>query len=542
MDEFHLGHPAEDAYTSLCKDRQSVIDMGRAMAELTIPSVLPPDGYKVGDDIPGNNQSMNAVAVNTLASELMFMAFPPGQPIFRPKINEAKLQKEIDQDPELYARTQLALSRLEIAHREKLATTGIATAYVGYLKLMLVAGNALWKQVKLDSPTYHPPTKYVVSRATDGHPMVTILEEVVRVSTLDEDVQDQVYANEPELKEDRETPEWLRECTIYSVCKLKVRNNERTWLYWQEHKGEVIEGTEVETDYDDAPMWPGWMIPVFGQNWGRSYCEEYRGDLYTIEAAASGINDLGAVAAWSLIFTKPGGRTSLRQVQKARNLDILSGSAEDVTVFRSEKNADANFMLQHFEQAARRIGTAFLVQSAVMRQGERVTKEEVQRVGRQLDRAMGGLYTGIAQGSQRRIITRAIRLHEEESKYLPSMPRDTVTIDVITGLDAMGADNDATNLMEVGMGVNQVFGPGAAARSLNQSDFTMRLSAYKGVKPDGLVRDAKEVKAEEDQQQQKMMGADMLKQAAGPTAGALAQGMMAQQLQQNQQQPPAEGP
>lgn len=517
--------------------------MGRKMAELTIPSVFPPDGYKSGDDLPGNNQSMGATALNTLASELMFMAFPPGQPIFRPKLNEAKLQKEIDQDPQLYARTQMALSRLEIAHREKLATTPIATAYVGYLKLKLVCGNALWRHLRLNSPTFHSPEHYVVSRSTDGEPLVTILKETVRVSTLDADIQDQVYRNEPELRENDKTPEWLREATIYSVCKLKVGHNsgDRSWVYWQEHKGEMIPDSEVETDYDDCPMWPGWMIPVYGQSWGRSYCEEYRGDLFILEAAASGINDLAAIMAWSLIFTKPGGRTSLRQVQKARNLDILSGSAEDVTVFRSEKNADANFMLQHFEAAARRVGTAFLVQSSVMRSAERVTKEEVQRVGRQLDRAMGGLYTGIAQGSQRRIITRAVRLHEEEADYLPQMPKDVVTIDVITGLDAMGADSDATNLMEVGMAANQVFGPDTARTYMFPTDFITRFSAYKGVKPDGLVRSEEDVKKEADSQQQRAMGADMLKQAAGPTAGALTQGAMAMQ---QAQQPPAttEGP
>lgn len=529
--KFSLGEPAEDAYSALLTGRESVCDMGRKMAELTIPSVFPPEGYKPGDDLPGNNQSMGAHAVATLASKLMFMAFPPGQPIMRLKIMVAKMQEEISRDPELYARTVLALSQLEVAHRERLQTTALASAYVGYLRLLLVAGNALWKHIRLESPTFHRPDSYVVSRASDGHPLVTIHKEVIRVSTLSPEDREFVYQNEPELQEG-DDPEWKREATIYSVCKLHIGHNsgERTWLYWQEHKGQMLPDSEVETDYDDCPMWPGWMVPVYGENWGRSYCEEYRGDLYTLESNASALNDLTALAAWALIFSKPGSRTSLRQLKAARNLDVLSGSAEDVTVFRSEKGADGNFVLQNFDRAARRVGAAFLVQQAVMRDGERVTKEEVQRVGRELDQAMGGLYTELAQGSQRRVITRAVRLNEEASPYLPPIPADKVSIDVITGMDAMGASNDANELNEFGMGINAVFGPGAAGQVLDMSDYSTRMASYRGIKPDGLVKSAEQITATRDQAMQQSMGADILSKAAGPAAGALA-GAMSQQMQ-----------
>lgn len=533
--KYTLGEPAEDAYEALSSYRQQVIDMGRLMAELTIPSVFPPDGYRAGDDLPGNNQSVNAHAVNTLASELMFMAFPPGQPIMKLEPIETKLQAQIDKEPELYSRTQLALSRLEIAHRKRFQATPLATAYVGYMKLLLVGGNGLWKHIKLNSPTYHRPDCYVVSRSRDGHPLVTIHKERVRVATLEEDVQDLIYEETPDLLK---TPEWEREADLYSVCKFVAEGEDGYWLYWQEHKGRYIEGSGVETDYMDCPMWPGWLIPVFGDNWGRSYCEEYRGDLFTLEAHGSALNDLSALAAWALVFAKPGTRTSLRQVQKARNLEVIPGSAEDLSVFRSEKTGDGAFVVQNFEQAARRIGAAFLVQSAVMRNGERVTKEEVQRVGRQLDRAMGGLYTEIAQGHQRRVIHRAVRLHEEANKDLPKIPEGVVEIGVITGIDAMGNANEGTELTEFGMTLNQVYGPGSAGKITRMSDFANRLAATKGIKPDGLVIPQEDLEAGMEQDRQRAMQASMMEKAAGPAAGALAGAMMDQSAQP---QPAQEG-
>lgn len=529
-DKYTLHDTAEEVYGALQTNREAVIEAGRRMADLTIPSVFPPDGYIAGDNLPGNNQSMGAFAVNALASELMFMAFPPGQPIMKLELQVAKLQAEINQDPELYARTVLALSQLELAHRKKFSTLPLASAYLGYIRLLLVGGNALWRHITLESPTFHPPTSYVCSRTSEGHPVVSVLKQAVRVATMDPEDQSQIYRNQPELR-DSPVKSWLHEADIYSVCRLKnYGNGDRSWCYWQEHKGELLKGTEVETDYDDCPLWPGWMIPVYGQNWGTSYCEQYRGDLFKLETLGSALNDLSALAAWALIFSKPGSRTNVRQLQNARNLDVLSGSSEDVSVFRSEKNADASFVLQDFEQAAKRVGAAFLVQSAVMRDGERVTKEEVQRTGRQLDRAMGGLYTEIAQGSQRRIITRAVRLHEEDAPHLPAIPANTVSLDVITGMDAMGATNDATELAEFGLALNQIFGPQAAAENLNVNDFATRMASYKGIKPDGLVKRPEDIAAERQQQQQQALGADVMSKAAGPAAGALA-GALASQVQ-----------
>lgn len=520
-DLYTLGEPAEDVYASLTTDREQTIDMARKMAELTIPSVFPPEAYKTGDDLPGNNQSVGAHAVNTLASKLYFMAFPPGQPIMKLKPVVTKLQPEIDKDPALYGKVLLALSQLEVQHRERFQSTPMATAYVGYMKLLLVAGNGLWKHIKLNSPTYHRHTDYVVSRARDGHPLLCIHKERVRVSTLPADVQAMIYEEDEELMKESE---WLREADIYSVCELVTEGDdaEQGWRYWQEYKGRYIEGTGFETDYNDCPMWPGWLIPVYGSNWGRSYCEEYRGDLFTLEAHGSSINDIAALASWVLTFVKPGTRTSIRQVQKAENLSVLSGSAEDLSTFRSEKGADAQIVSGNFEQAARRIGAAFLVNSSVMRDGERVTREEVVRVGRELDQAMGGLYTEIAQGHQRRVLYRAVRLHEDENKDLPPIPDGVVELGVITGLDAISSTTEESNLTEWAANITGTFGPAGAAEIINPSEYASRLAAAKSVKPDGLVVSQDDIDAKRQQQMQQQMGASMIDKATGPMAGALA--------------------
>ena len=542
-DKYSLGSPAKDVYAILGgMNRQQVVDRGRELAEITIPSVLPPLGYRTGDWLPGTNQSVGARAVNNLSSKLMFMAFPPGQPMMRLVPIETKLQKDITADPTLYGQVELALSRVELAHRQRAATIQLATAWVGYVKLLLVAGNALWKHVTLNCPTFHPLTQWVCSRDMKGHPIVTIHEEIVRVSTLPKDVQAQLLLENEDLKDQEE---WTREATIYSICKYVRKEGGEGyeaghWEYWEEtEKGQVIKGSSVETDYDAPPMFPGWCIPVYGQNYGRSYVEEYRGDMFILENSYSSLNDGAAMASLSLMFVKPGGRTSLRQVQNAKNLTMLSGSAEDITTFRAEKGADLNFVLSLAEKAEQRIGQAFLVNASVMRQGERVTAEEVERTGQDLDQAMGGLYTELAQSHQRIMVTRFIRLHEESDDTLPELPPDLVRIEVITGVDAMGRSKDEQNLLEFGKGINATFPPNSqSSQILDPNDFATRLASAKGIKPDGLVQSAQQVAAKKQNEQQQAQQSQMMSKAAGPIAGPMAKAMASHMDAANQQQPP----
>ena len=530
---FGKDYTAADAYLDLSTKRQAVLDMGRLMAELTIPSVFPPQGYNTGDPLPGNNQSLGSMLVNNLASALMFMAFPPGQPIMRFEPVEYKLQEQIDAEPELWGHILMALSRLELSHRKRFQATPLSSAYVGYLKVLLIAGNCLWKHLKLSEPTYHLPDKYVVKRAASGLPLACIHEEELSFVSLDADHQAQIeqlvdekYGGSENGSNTRKP--WDRTVKVHYCMKIKMgasSGDKPTWLYWEECLGEVLDGTEFESDFETPPMWPGWLIPVYGQDWGRGYCEEYRGDLYTLESMASAINDGAAMAALSLMFVKPG-QTSLKQVREARNLSILSGNADDVTAFKSDKSADMNFVLSREETVAKRLGSAFLMNSSIQRNGERVTAEEWKRMGQELDKAMGGLYTSTAQGNQRVIIMRAIRLHEEEAKHLPAIPTDLVNVEVITGIDALGQTTEAEQLEEFAHAGLQAF-PKAWEENVDANNYLTRWAAAKGLKPDGLLKKSEQVQQERQVQQQQAMQQELISKGAGPAVKGMAD-MMAQ--------------
>jgi hypothetical protein len=323
--------------------------------------------------------------------------------------------------------------------------------------------------------------------------------------------------------------DWERETNIYSVCRLCRKSDAPdhsglSWQYWEEtEKGQLVPGSDIETDFDDCPMWPGWLIPAYGEHWGHSYCEKYKGDLYLVEATHSALNDGTALAAWALTFVKPGGRTSINEVRKAPNLSTLPGSAEDVTTYVSGKSGDMGWTASHVQRAEQRLGVAFLLMSAARREGERVTAEEVQRVAQELDQAMGGLYTQVAQGSQWRMVNRFIRLHEDTHKDIPTLPPGIVDVEVVTGVDALGRSVETQALKDYGTTLSELF-PQQVQQVIDAHDFATRLASGLGIKPDGLVPDPAQVQQEEQAKMSQATLMQMATKAAGPIGGSLAKG------------------
>lgn len=522
---------ARDVYGRLVKssNRDQVCARARELAELTCHEVFPPESYKVGDDLPGNNQSLNSYLLCNLSSIIMFLAFPPGQPIMRVEAIDYEVQQQINDEPELWAKMLVALSMWEQAHRKRFQATVMATVYEEYIKLLLLSGNAMWKHLKLDHPTYHRPDCYVVKRQRDGQALIVIHEEKCSMMALDEDVQQAIEAEEADKQAGSDKDEWDREVIIYSCQKLVTsEDGEKSWLYWQEtEKGTFIPDSEVETDINTPPMWAGQLIPIPGSDWGRGYAERYRGDLFANEAQSASINDIAAFMAWVIAFVKPGSASNIKQVREAPNLSVLPGHGDDVTVMTTQKSADLNGLSAVNENVARRLSRAFLAQSSVQRTGERVTAEEIVRLGNELDKAMGGVYTGIAQTNQRPIFLRAIALNEEENPKLPPLPKQ-LAVQVITGSDAMGARTEAQTLREFIAAVNEAE-PAAKTGLINPMDFTRRLAAAMGIKLDGLVPTDEQFAQGQQQQQQTTAAQTILDKGTTPAVKGIADAAMQQQ-------------
>lgn len=544
---------AEELYDSRSKFRQLVINTARQMASITIPSVYPPLGFIPGSNIDESNQSIGAMCVNTLASKLMFMALPPDRPVLRFEPIEHKLGAEIKSNPKLWTQIQIALNALEQEHRSRFETTNMRSAYVGATKLFLIAGNILWEHLKLDFPVYHRMDNYIVVRNNQGEQLLVILKRCVELLTLSKHLKGQIYSIKPELRPkaggaaSSAAQKYDETVDIYAVCKRRTdAKGEHYWEYWEEFEGNLLDGTEYEADYEDVPLYAAWMIPTYGEDWGRSYCEEYRGDLFRADALSKAINDGAALASLILLFLKAGARTSPKQIRKAENMSLLTGQADDLSAFHLEKTADFSFVSKEIEETVRRLGRAFLLVSSVQRQAERVTAEEWKEMAEEIDQATGGMYSELAQTFQRHVIRRAVALHNAEDKQLPKLPKGIFRVAVITGIEAMGRTIEGQNLMRATQGIEQLYGPEVLAKYTDPLEFIRRVYVSENVKQDGLVLDPETVAKNMADQQRMLAQRTLLEKGTAPAVAAMgkaapALGQAVNAEQNDPSQPPPGG-
>lgn len=510
--------PANDVYEELSLGRAQVVEKARELSKISIPTVMPPEGYRPGDNLPPPNQSINARLVSVLASRIMLTALPPGFPMLKYNIIEHKIQEAINQDPQLYSDTLLALSRREKANRDRLESTGIRSAYVEAGEGLIVAGNILWRHLDIDHPSVHKMNTYVVRRSQGGEQLDIVLKLGVSLRELKPSqamfIRNLMHAHPESYKPDDMNHD---QQTVYACQKLWWRDDKtKVWLYWEEFEGEVIPDTAVMVDYDSPIMYAAWMKPVYGANWGISYCEIYEGDMWAVENSWADLHDMADAAAITWIFVKPGGVTSKKVLDKAENVRTMYGDANDITVFRLEKANDAAMVQGIADAAEKRLGQAFLMVSSVQRSGERVTAEEWQQMTAELDMAMGGLYAIFAQGLGKNIVSRFIALQEDEDPSLKPLPKGIIRLGVITGMDAMSINEDEANLENaIGVLIKMAGNdPAVLAQYMEFSELVRRVLAGNTVKPDGLVKGDQQRASEASQAtgqatQQQVMGAVM---------------------------------
>lgn len=534
-DKYSFGRPARDLYERLSRSRDGVLQKARELAEISIPTLFPPDGYEPGDRLPPPNQSINSRCLNSLASKLMLTAAPPGKPILKFNILEHRMQDDIDANPELYAMVDQGLQRREEAHRKRLEATNIRSALTLAFKQLLGGGNILWQHEDINQPVVHMMDKYVVKRTKNGFARDIILKETVEFMDLEGSDRQFVRLVQKQNGTEPKTKDPYDETVdIYTCQRWDIDTH--AWYYWQEYEGQMLPDSEVEIDGDDAPiLYAAWLIPRFGHNWGGSYSEEYEGDMYIVENHQGSLNDGAEFAALLYLFLRPGAPTSKKTIEEARNGKVLTGVNTDLTAFSLEKARDFAFVDSNLEKAIARLAAAWLMMTSIQRDAERVTAEEWRILANELDGAMGGLYSELAQGFQRHVIRRFLVLHEEDDDKIPPLPKDVISVGVVTGIDAMGRNEDNEALARAGRHLKEVFGE-AIGQSLNQDNYTRRVLTGEGIKADGLVKSPQQVQGEKDENLQDMQNQTILEAAAGPVAKAGAEGLAAVAVPAIQQQ------
>jgi len=509
-----LGKPEKDSasalYEQLCSDREQFLDRGRKCAELTIPSLLPPSSNKKNNlHVP--YQSIGARGVNNLSNKLLTSLLPPNTPFFRLLVDDYELAESYDEDGR--AEFEEALNSVERSVLTETERKALRTPVFTAIKMLIVTGNVLLympknskvRAIKLDS--------YVTRRSPDGTIIDCILKEEVAYAALPADIRKMLDEQPEDKKYDANDP-----VAVYTCWKLE--NNK--YVGWQEVEDIKVPGSDASWKTESPNFLPLRWVSVDGEDYGRSHVEEYIGDLNAAEGLSQAILESALAAAKTVIMVKPNATTRIDKLVAARNLDVIQGNEDDVFALQLDKRADLQVASNTAQEIGQRLAQAFLLNSSIQRNAERVTAEEIRFMAAELEDSLGGVYSLLSQEFQLPLVNRLMDVMQKEGR-LPKLPEGIVP-SIVTGLEALGRGQDLSRMQVFSNEISK-FGPETVDEHLNLGDYFTRFGTGLGIDMDGLVRTEEErekraQKQQEQIQQQQMM--ELAGKAAGPALAAEA--------------------
>jgi len=510
-------HPAP--LSALWRDgedlHQNTLRIARRVSALTIPHIVPPDGHQEGEEFLDPYSSIGGRGLNNLSSKLLLTLFPPQASPFIYEVDKAALIEQFPDEagaPDAEIRAKLELAERERVVNKYWSTSGFRPVMYETIRHLLVAGVSVFKLYRDGTaPRLFKLPQTQVRRDGQGNWDRVIIREMVYVRDLKPEVVALLPPNSNRDPSDK-VDLW--------TCVKDVSNSDDPmykgikWYVWQEIEDGVVLEHTVEKFKNDADC--PWVVvgsgAVAGEHYGRAICAEFLGDLRSVEGLAQAIVEGAAIASQVRMLVDPGAGVTPRELALSANGAYLKGRNGGVEAVSLNKGADfgvANTVMNSIEQ---RLQLAFLMNTAVRRDAERVTAAEIRFIAEELESSQGGLFSGMADQIQNPVVlkTDAILVRRKD---LTALPKGLASPKIVSGLDAIGRGQDRARLRTFAQDAQAVIGVEQFAAIVNTPAWMAELALADGLDPTTLIK-SEEQRAAEAQAAQQQQTAESL----GPNA------------------------
>ena len=439
------GPSAAGRYENLLTYRNPYQKAAYESASLTIPALFPresdsrnrSDRDRESLRVPA--QSLGARGVNNLAAKMLMALVPPNSPLFRYVI-DAGVKGGADGDG-LNAVNEL-LSERESVIMADIESSKYRPKLIEAFKQLIVSGNVLLLLQDRELRVFRVD-RYVVKRSPMGGVSEIVVKETLDRSNLPPRVRKAVESKDYSSPDDSDH----RDDTVELYTWIRRRGNK--FVEHQECGGSIVPGSKGSFP-SDSPRWlPLTFVRVDGEDYGRGMVEEFIGDLTTYNALQKAIREDAAIASHTVFMVDPNSPPSLeRTLTNAPNGGYVRADLGSVQAHRTDKQGDMQIAWRSSEQLKQDLSFAFLLNSAVQRQAERVTAVEIREMARELETTQAGLFSVMAEELIMPVVVAHERDLERAGKIAP-LPPEMVRPAIVTGLDALGRSGDLIRLQGV---------------------------------------------------------------------------------------------
>ncbi len=494
---------ASGTYNQLSNERENFLNRAKDASKLTMPQLYPDIDDTSTTTYPTPYQSLGARGVNNLSNKIILSLFPPATAFFKLGMNQLTQKTSGVSDGDI----QTAMYIVEKGVVNEMEVSQFRAVLVDAIKQGIVGGSSLIYVPPEGKPRLFSLKNFVVKRSKAGTLIKMVTKENINFMELKPELQAQLT----EL-DDKER-DGSKDLTLYTIGVL---NEDGMYHVIQEIKGVKMQGSEGTFKPKNFPYI---FVPFVdrGEDYGRSYVEDYIGDLKSYEGLRQAILEASAESARLIYLVKPNAVITPRKLEKAQSGDVLLGSPDDVSTLQADKRLDVGMAQTEADVLRTDLATIFLLDSAVRRNAERVTAEEIRRVSQELEVALGGIYSTLANVVQEPAVRLFLARLVKQGK-IKDVLANNVELEITTGSAALGRGTEFRALESFMAAAVNLLGP-EANKFLNIPEALNRMAYSLDVNTGDLVKTQEQLEAEAQQAQQQQLE----QQAVGPAINAANQ-------------------
>lgn len=410
--------------------RRGFITRCELYASYTLRKICLPDNYESNNaDLQHDNQAVGAQSVNHLSNKIMLALFAPSRPFFRMDPS-FMLEQELKQSQIDIAEISMQLAQGEKQAIRAMDRMALRPKLYEAIKHLIITGNVLVEFLE-DGLRVLGVKNYVVRRSKSGLILELLIRDKMEFGELSEEVREECKRQGLHKKDD-DTVEHIR------------------WYQWTvggDYKmSQHVESIRLSKKFDGK--YPEDRLPVRCMTWdladgfdyGTGLVEDYKGDFAGLSMLSRAQIEGAVLASEFRWLVNPAGMTEVMDFQNAENGAAIPGVQGDITLLQSGKAADLAVIKDMAAEYINRIGRGFLLGSAITRDAERVTAEEIRMQAQELETSLGGAYSRLAVDFQ---IPMAYWLLDMIDMDIRG---SDIEASIVTGLDALSRGNELENL------------------------------------------------------------------------------------------------
>jgi hypothetical protein len=475
----------------------------------TLPYLFPEDDQANNAEMQHDYQALGARAVNHLANKIVMTLFAPARPFFRLELTQEQ-QDELEDEGISPANIETLTGSVEKQAMRNMEKIRLRTSVIMALKNLIALGNTLLffppnsGQTGSNSQVYSLKD-YVVRRDLGGKVIQIVTRDRRVCSTLTSDLRDACLAKGHKLDD---------KVDLYTGVTRQADGK----FYV---KQEVDEVTVVGKSYgvypaEDLPWIPLTWNLVRGEDYGVGLVEEYAGDFSVISELSETVLNIAAIAADVKILVSPESQVDIQELNDSAPGTYVSGRPEDLAYAQLEKLQDFTFVESTLEKYERRIGGAFLLNTAVTRDAERVTAEEIRLQANELEASLGGVYSRLAEEMQQPLARMLLDTVDSALKDIEPV--------ILTGVESLSRNSEHEQMM-LFLNDLTIFNnvPEQLLGVIKLNDMSKILATNRGIEHDKFMKTDKELEQERERakdEAEEMQAREAAAQAAGQSAGS----------------------